>query len=131
MKMQLYGLSAVVDYTTLSNSDLDALYATAFASGDSLTYTGAGVEILYRQETPLSAFEALFGRHRFPQYDAIQASGKTTAGFVATDVAQRAVVTSAGTIVNQAEGYLKKGAWIIGGFAALAFFWKFGKTNRK
>lgn len=111
--------AVVVDYAALSNSDLDSAYAAAFATGDSPIYTAAGDEIIQRLATPLSAFESALGIHRFPQWDAIQASGRTTASFVATDTAQQAVVDASGNVVKKVESVLTNGAWLVGGAVLL------------
>lgn len=114
-------------YTAMSDVDLDAVYSAAFKAGDSPTYTAAGLEILYRLNTPVSAFESLFGYHKFPLYDAIQASGQTTANFVASDVAQQAVVTQSGNIVNAAANLGKKSLYIAAGIIGVALLVRFGR----
>ena len=122
--MKLAGLSAV-DYSTLSDSALDQAYSDAFNVGDSPTYTAAGDQIVIRLATPTGAIEALFGKHEFPLWDAIQASGKTTAGFVATDVAQQAVLTSSGNLIDSVKSWGSIGGVLLIGAALMVVVLKF------
>jgi len=118
--MKLAGLSAI-DYATLSDSKLDQAYSDAFNVGDSPAYTAAGVQIIARLASPTGFIESMFGHHQFPLWDAIQASGKTTAGFVAPDVAQNAIVTSAGNIVDAAKTWIPvAGMFLLGGALLIA-----------
>ena len=94
--MKMHGLGHT-DYTTWSNSDLDAAYAAAYAAQDSPTYTAIGVTIVDREATGFLA--NLFGTP-FPQFDAIQLSKGEFAGSVA---APQAVATSAQNLATQAQ----------------------------
>src|SRR5450759_500617 len=92
------GLLAAVVYTTLSNSDLDAAYAAAYAAGDSLTYTSIGDLIVIRQAGLTGMLANLFGKP-FPLFDAIQV---TLGNFDASTAAPQAVVTAAGNVGDAA-----------------------------
>jgi hypothetical protein len=119
--MKLYGLGDTSDITTLSDSVLDAAYAASFAVDPYGQSTAAyGVEIVDRLASSTGFFVALFG-HPFPLYAAIQASGKTTAGFIPSDAATTAVLDSSGNLITKAESVAASiGKWSIVGIVAAA-----------
>jgi hypothetical protein len=123
--MLLQGLRAI-DYTTLSNSALDDAYATAYASGDSRTYTDIGLEIDHRNASVSGFFSNLTGKP-FPKYDSIQAS---KGEFVASEAAPQAVITSAGTLATEAGQAVKTLAGtgmlalLAGGVIAVAYLFR-------
>jgi hypothetical protein len=86
----------MTDYTTASDSDLDAAYHAAYSAGQSQVYTAIAVEIGGRQASVSGFVQALTGTH-FPLYEAIQASNGQ---FVSTDAARTAVIDSAGRVVT-------------------------------
>ena len=98
--MQLRGLSSI-NYSSLSNSDVDRLYAQANANGDWSGKTAAGIEIIQRLATPEGFIFSVFGHSSFPLYQAIQlAHPNNPASFNAPQVAQTAVKTSAANVAK-------------------------------
>jgi hypothetical protein len=125
--MKMYGLVlqglAAIDYTALSDSDLDTTYAEAMAKGDSQGAAGSGAEINDRLATAGSFVQSLFSQP-FPKFSKIQASGVTTAGFVSSDVAKQAVQTSAANVEQGIEHFAVNlgGGLIIAGLLALMVY---------
>jgi hypothetical protein len=128
------GLLTWADYTPLSNSDLDAAYAAAYAAGDVAAYTAMSSEIIGRQASLTGALRNLFG-NMFPLYNAIQAS---LGRFDASTAAPLALETSAGNVVTTAENAVTtvvKALPSIGGTlilalasaAVIAWVWHFDK----
>lgn len=123
--MKLHGLQAL-DYTSLSNSDLDNAYAAAYAANDNATYTAMALEINSRNAS-VSGFLLNLTGSPFPQYDSIQAS---KGEFVASEAAPQAVVTSASNLATEAGQAVKSiaGTGILvllaGGVIAAAYLFR-------
>lgn len=107
-----------VDYTGLSDSDLDRAYSVAYQQHDSVTQSAIGVEIVDRLASVSGFAFSLFGQNPFPLYNDIQ---KRTGGFVASDAAQQSVLTESGNLVTQAEHAAASiGKWAVLGVAGAA-----------
>jgi hypothetical protein len=103
-----------MDSTTiskLSDADLDATYADAFAFKDTKAIQLLNSEIISRLATPVGFFEGLIGYSKFPLYDKI---GK---GFNQVDAAQGSVVDSAGAAISQAGSMIKSVDGFVSGIA--------------
>jgi len=94
---------ATVDFTALSNSDLDNVYAVAYAAGDNVTATAAALEIENR-EASISGFVLNLLGTPFPQFDAIQAQ---KGEFVGSTQAGQSVAASAGNLATEAASAAK------------------------
>ena len=117
---------SAIDYSSMSDHDLDAAYAAAWNSGNTAAYTATGILIVQREATPILGFvENLFATP-FPQYDAIRASQGYFAGSIA---APEALAKSAGNVGK----YLKSlgGTAMLGLLAAGAIAMAYTFRGRK
>lgn len=99
--MFLRGLP-VLDYASLSDGEVDTLYADAVRNKDSAGKVGAGLEIVHRLATSTAFFSQLnpFGSTNFPKYRAMV--GVATGGMVAPPVASESVERSAAALEKRA-----------------------------
>lgn len=112
-------------HSDLSNSELDALYADVYQSyvaatgANKITWSHAlselTVEIVNRLTGPLEFVSGIFGRTKFPQYDAIQAKDASLRGFRQAVMSRESVAEN----VPSEIGWGVSGAALIG-LAALA-----------
>ncbi len=107
-------------YSNLSNSELDAAYASYWQANDWRSLTDIGLEINAR-EASVTGFLSNLLSDPFPQYHAIQ---KQKGRFVGTDAASQAIAAQAGKVADVAAG-IGKGAVTIavsGAIIALVIF---------
>jgi len=111
--------AAAIDYSSWSAADLDDAYATAYAAGDSATYTAIADQIVINEAAPFTGFvQNLFGTP-YPKYDAIQTS---IGNFAGSTAAPAAVATSANNLetnVVNAASSIGSGAVVVMGSAAI------------
>jgi len=116
-------------HSNLSNDELDAMYADAFASYDNasgaekVTWAYAlqplGSEINERLRNPLAFVGGFFGYTKFPKFDAIQRNHPEMGGFVQTQAAQESVDYRADEIGSDIKTGLALGVSGYVGAAAL------------
>ena len=106
-------------YDTLSNSELDSLYASTYASFNGST--GAtkvswaqalqliAIDIVDRTANVGGFIEGIFGISKFPQYDAIQKTNPDIMSYSQVNNAQTAVATSAANVASNVSNAVKIG----------------------
>lgn len=119
--MHVSGLNAV-NYASLSDSEVDDMYADAVARRDNAGKVAAGLEIVQRLATPSAFFSQLnpFASSNFPKYRSLLYTA--TAGMVVAPVAGESVQRSATELKEKSVAAMKSigsGAVIIAGSAAL------------
>jgi hypothetical protein len=127
--MKLQALLRAIDYSGMSDSELDTAYSNAMARGDSQSAAGAGVEINDRLATATGFVQSLYSQP-FPKFTAIQASGVTTAGFVSADVANQAVQTNAARVGATIEKYATGGGIILIAVLGIATYFALSRMLR-
>lgn len=110
--MQLSGA-----YPDLSDTDLDALYASTYASFKNssgqvkVTWATAlaqiGIEITDRLMNVKDFVLGIFGHVRFPQFDAIQKADPTLKGFQQSTEAQQTTATSVSNVTQGVKDVAK------------------------
>ena len=115
-------LSAVSDYASLSDSDLDNAYQAAWntlqtATGvDKVTWSSTvndiAQNILTRVGGLWGALTGAVGYNRFPLYNAIQVANPNAGGFQQSAVAQTAIANSAANVASNVTSAFK---WTMGG----------------
>ena len=127
-----------MDYTNLTDADLDAAYAAVYdtqaQTGDSATLYGLGGEIITRLATGVSGvwsyLSGVFGNNRFPLYTARTGFSQSSAARTATSASVQQVSTTAvnavsGT-VSTVSGLVNNLPLIIGGLVVLVILVEFG-----
>jgi hypothetical protein len=107
-----------VEYVTWSPIDLDNAYATAYAAGDSATYTAIGDQIIINEAGGFGWLQNLLGTP-YPKFDAIQ---KSKGEFVGSTAAPDSMSASASNLATSAGGVLANvgsGAVLVMGSAAI------------
>lgn len=119
--MHLNALNTI-DYSTLSDEEVDSMYADAVANNDNAAKVAAGIEIVHRLATPGAFFSQLnpFAETNFPKYRSLLVSA--TKGMVEAPEAGTSVRQSASELEQRGIAAAKSigsGAVVIAVSAAL------------
>lgn len=119
--MHLNGLNTL-NYSRLSDRELDNMYAAAVERRDNAGKVAAGLEIVQRLATPSAFFSQLnpFASTNFPKYRSLLYT--VTSGMVVAPVASESMARSAEELKEKSAAAIKNigsGAVIIAGSAAL------------
>lgn len=119
--MHLNGLNTL-NYSRLSDTELDDMYAVAVERRDNAGKVAAGLEIVQRLATPSAFFSQLnpFASTNFPKYRSLLY--KAAGGFVVAPVASESVKRSAEELQEKSVTAIKNigsGAVIIAASAAI------------
>ena len=115
----------MIDFTQLSNSQLDKAFSVYWQSGISSEASLAGSEIAGRLSSPWSFIKGVFGSNTFPLYSAIME--RANGVLPQADSAQVAVIDSAKAVAKKFELFGFSATAIIILLAVVYLVWRFKK----